>query len=102
MRTPRRIFNFSFFPERRACSCQLRFWINLLSHEAFSPYMILLIRKDLAQEKSEYPVGMSVPLSPDLGGYYFISNEIGAEPDHMQVSRSLQWRYREGSRKLKK
>ena len=64
--------------------------------------MILLIRKDLAQEKSEYPVGMSVPLSPDLGGYYFISNEIGAEPDHMQVSRSLQWRYREGSRKLKK
>ena len=73
-----------------------------MSHETFSPDMILLIRIDLAQEKSEYPVGMSVPLSPDLGGYYFISNEIGAEPDHMQVSRSLQWRYREGSRKLKK
>ena len=48
------------------------------------------------------PDWISVPLSPNLGGYFFTSSERGAEPDHIQVSRSLQLRYRKSSQWIKK
>ena len=48
------------------------------------------------------PDWISVPLSPDLGGYFFTSGGLGAEPDHIQVLRSLQWRDRKNSLWVKK
>ena len=60
--------------------------------------MILLIRNDFvhlrvapSMNEIRVPRWISVPLSPDLGGYGFTSSEHGAEPDNIQVSRSFQW-----------
>ena len=45
----------------------------------------------LHENEIRVPDWISFLLSPDLGRYYFTSGEIGAELDHLQVSRSLHW-----------
>ena len=72
--------------------------------------MVLLTRKDLVHLRVvptikngiQVPEWISVPLSPDLGGYFFTSSEFGAEPDQTQVLRGLQWRYQKSSLWVKK